>query len=276
MTCVACIGDVSIDMYVTHARRYVGGISFNIAWNLRECGAEAKVFSAIGNDDDGAAVMRTFASRDISALGVLVREGLTAQQRIIVTPSGERIFDGYRIGVLQSLCLGDFSTIRLNKFDALHIPLSDGLEALFDACAREVHGVLKIADLSVDGPNVGGLRGSVERYAEYFDLLFVGGGIHDASYIQELARSRPQHAFVLTLGREGAICFQGHSAYRQEALAVNSVVDTTGCGDGFQAAFIARWLADRDDIPSALHAGAAQGARVASYLGATPCVIAEP
>lgn len=273
MRSLACIGDVAVDFYVTIPRRHLGGISFNVAWNAREHGVDARVYSVVGTDTDGDAVLETFARRGLSNDGIVVREGITAQQRILITSDGERVFDGYRTGVLSSFCLDDLRTLDPRKIDALHIPLSDGLEALFDGVATAVHGVSKIADLSIDGPNPGGLQAAVTRYAECFDLLFIGGRSEHLSPIRELSLTHPEKVFVLTLGSKGVVSFRGGEALEQGAIPVDQVVDTTGCGDGFQGAFIARWLANRNDIRGALEAGVAQGAKVASFLGATQCVI---
>jgi sugar/nucleoside kinase (ribokinase family) len=47
------------------------------------------------------------------------------------------------------------------------------------------------------------------------------------------------------------------------------VVDTTGAGDAFDAAFLVEWLRTRD-VEAALHAGNRLGAWVARHLGAQP------
>ena len=47
------------------------------------------------------------------------------------------------------------------------------------------------------------------------------------------------------------------------------VVDTTGAGDAFAAAFIVEWLASHD-VEAALRAGNRLGAHVAAHLGAQP------
>ncbi|MGD9210986.1 MAG: PfkB family carbohydrate kinase [Desulfobacteraceae bacterium] len=43
---------------------------------------------------------------------------------------------------------------------------------------------------------------------------------------------------VLTLGSDGSIAFYGSKSYQQRTLITNNVVDTTGCGDAFQAGFV--------------------------------------
>ncbi len=275
MNSVICIGDISVDFYATIPRRNVGGISFNVAWNLRECGVDAGVCSVIGTDEDGRSILRALSERKVPRDAILVREGETAQQRILINANGERIFDGYRAGVLSTLSPADVLAVDLPRFDALHIPLSDGLEGLFEVVARDVDGIVKIADLSTDGPHPGGLRASIERYAQSFDLLFIGGCEEDRPYVQKVACDYPNALLVLTLGAQGVVAFEGTTTFEQKAISVERVIDTTGCGDGFQGAFIAHWLSNMADIPGSLRAGVVQGAKVASFLGATQCLIDE-
>jgi len=271
MKSVACIGDIGLDVYVDVPLTKIGGISFNVAWTLRQHEVDAHVFSLIGNDREGRALVQTLEHRHIPTQGLVRRDGSTAMQRIVINAEGERVFDGYRAGVLSDFACSDLPRSRLAHFDALHVPLSDGLENLFESVALEIDGITKIGDFSIDGPNPGGLLASVERYARYFDLLCVGGRSEDARNIASLARVHREKVFVVTLGSKGVVSFRGDDVYEQGARPVSTVVDTTGCGDGFQGAFIAQWLADRGDIPKALHAGVMRGAQVASFLGANEC-----
>ena len=53
----------------------------------------------------------------------------------------------------------------------------------------------------------------------------------------------------------------------QAALEVDNLIDTTGCGDAFQAAFTVSYFRD-GDIAAALFRGANQAARVLKHFGA--------
>jgi len=72
---------------------------------------------------------------------------------------------------------------------------------------------------------------------------------------------------VLTLGAGGSVAFRGRERWRQPALPLARVVDTTGCGDAFQAAFLSCWLKSQDPAAS-LRAGAEAGRDCATHLGA--------
>jgi sugar/nucleoside kinase (ribokinase family) len=274
MAKVACIGDIAIDDYVNLNVRFVGGISFNVAWNLSRLGVGAEVFSAVGYDRGGAEVLTAVAHTGLSTRTISRFPGVTARQRIIVSDGGERKFDGYTPGVLSQL--SDHIVVDqlpLERFDAVHVPLSDGMELLFQSVAHKSSPCKKIADFSVDATVNGGLETSLTNFCPYFDLVFIGGSSEDEILVRRLAQEYPSRIFVLTLGRLGSRGFKGPEEYFQEAVPVERVADSTGCGDAFQAGFITHWLSDLLDVKSALHAGAIYAAKVAGRIGATECIL---
>ena len=89
--------------------------------------------------------------------------------------------------------------------------------------------------------------------------------------INDLARAAKENKgiIVLTLGAEGSIAFQGDMSYTQKALPANKIIDTTGCGDAFQAAFTSSYFHTKD-IRTALLAGAELGRKAAMSFGGIP------
>ena len=85
------------------------------------------------------------------------------------------------------------------------------------------------------------------------DVAYFGGTPDMADTLAHIAQTH-QGVIVLTLGAEGSIAFQGSNIYTQPALPIDKVVDTTGCGDAFQAGFTSSFYENKD-IPSALLAG---------------------
>jgi fructoselysine 6-kinase len=58
-----------------------------------------------------------------------------------------------------------------------------------------------------------------------------------------------------------------HGVLAQAAIQVDNPVDSTGCGDAFQAAFTVNYFRD-GIVAAALHQGAIQAARVLNHFGA--------
>jgi sugar/nucleoside kinase (ribokinase family) len=73
---------------------------------------------------------------------------------------------------------------------------------------------------------------------------------------------------VVKRGPEGASAYRGDTHWTAPPQPI-AAVDTTGAGDGFDAAFLVEWLATRD-VSRALEQGNRLGAYVASHLGAQP------
>ena len=270
---VACLGEVVVDEYVELGARYVGGISFNVAWNLQQLGVHAEVFSLVGSDSEGYAIKELVNRHQLGQQGIKIKRGRTALQRIVVREGGDRFFDGYDAGVLPELSFQEIPEKDLRRFGAIHVPLTSGQGVLLDTIVSSVRDVCKVADFSTDSVAPHEVVPTIERYASAYDLMFIAGERQYQPAISQLAQKFPHKTFVLTLGAEGARCFVGKGIFSQPALQVRKVVDTTGCTDAFQAGFMARWLRDRDDQFGALMAGTLQAAKVAQSLGATPCAL---
>jgi fructoselysine 6-kinase len=274
MTKIACIGDIALDHYVNLNEKYVGGISFNVTWNLRQLGVDARIVSALGSDDTGRLVLETLEHTSMPRDMLLQLPGLTACQRIVLKENGERVFDGYKAGVLAEL-FDNPSLISgiVSSVDLIHTPLSDGMERLFSLVALANTNALKIADFSIDASIEGGVANALQEYAPRFDMVFLGGNPDHGGFIEELSIRHPDVTFVLTLGRLGSYGWSHGRHFHQPCIPVESVIDTTGCGDGFQAAFIASWLTNEGNLPGSLKSGAQHAAGIASRVGATGCRI---
>ena len=69
----------------------------------------------------------------------------------------------------------------------------------------------------------------------------------------------PKELLVVTLGEKGSVVFLRDSAYYVEPFKVDTVVDTTGAGDVYAAAFLTEYLRSKDPL---------RAAKVASVAGA--------
>ena len=72
--------------------------------------------------------------------------------------------------------------------------------------------------------------------------------------------------FVVTLGAAGSVAFDGGQHYDCAAVTVDDVADSTGAGDAFAAAFLARYCQD-GDVAGALNEGSHLAASVIGRIG---------
>ena len=70
---------------------------------------------------------------------------------------------------------------------------------------------------------------------------------------------------VVTLGAKGSVALVDGKKICVDAVSV-PIVDTTGCGDAFQAGFVINYIKTKN-IKYALAAGAKQAAKVAQHYG---------
>jgi fructoselysine 6-kinase len=273
---LACVGDIGTDNYTNLGLRKPGGIAFNVAFNALACGLDASIASAIGTDSEGDALSTLLADLGLDTSAVRRLGGRTARQDIDVERDGERRFVGYDKGVLTDWHLGDEDLSSIAAHDAVFVPLTDGMEGVFAAVAQITGPAIKAADFSIDYEFADFERADnvLARNCAAFDVNFLGGCHELVSMVERLAERHPARIFVLTLGAEGAIAFHQGKRYAEPAPSIRRVVDTTGCGDAFQAAFLATFAAT-GDVPASLGAGAARAAVAITHLGSTTLTLRD-
>jgi fructoselysine 6-kinase len=246
---IAAVGEVGLDLYEELGRATLGGCSCNVARAAAAAGATATLFAAVGDDLRGRDVQASLASSGLD-LRVRVETGTTALQRIRVDPDGERRFCGWEPGVIATYRLTDAELAALRDFDV--IALAD--TPAWDQCVA-LTGPRLVAYFSQDAETAWRFDG--------LDIAFVGGVATDLDRLRPLARDR---LVVLTAGAAGAWAIDRDRVVHQPSVATR-IVDTTGCGDAFQAAFIVAYFSG-SPVETALLAGARAAMTVASQLGA--------
>ena len=270
---IAAIGEITEDAYLrgeSIVARELDGISLNFARAAAFEGAEAHLFAAVGNDEAAKRIISALSSTDIVP-HLQEMEGASAVQRIKLSATGERIFDGFTAGVMRHFAPSAADLATLRSFDLIALPASPDTAHFFPRLLAwgKQNGIRTAADFSIDSPllSAAGPAEWVAPFAAHLDVAFIGGDRTHEAELQRLATST-NVLIVLTLGREGAVAFRGDNEWRVDALPVQ-VVDTTGCGDAFQAAFATAFCGGAP-IPQALQRAAQLAARVAAKRGASP------
>ena len=265
---IVCIGDCGIDHYLPDDELLVGGISANFARHARDMFPrtdDVHLVSVVGDDRNGEVVVAALADRDISC-HITRAEGLTPVQYIEVRDDGERDFVRYEAGVLRDFRLGPDEQRIAGECDLLVVPAYLQIVGLFEEVIRIPHGGRTSVDFAdfVEHPDFSLL----ERSVPYFDIGFFGLSVTEREMIRDLEHFSKEHArlLVVTLGAAGSLAFYKGRRYEQAAVRVPAVVDTTGAGDAFAAAFLSRYCY-RDDIADALASGANLAARVVQVHG---------
>jgi fructoselysine 6-kinase len=267
---IVCVGESTLDYYLDLNRGFVGGISLNFAVHSKRCGAETvALVSCVGSDSAGQLVRQKLLREGIDASHVYVEEGATAQQNIVVTPTGERIFppNGYSPGVLAGFRVSDADLEFIQQFDIVVAPLFWQIEPIFNQVMRELSfqgkRVVDFLDLSDYGQDYQAMAALIQP----LDLAFISGNQQTVDMLRPVSRQM-DGIIVVTRGAAGSTALVGGLEFNQPALQVAAAVDTTGCGDAFQAAFTVAYFS-YGDVPLALRQGARQAAEVLQHYGAS-------
>ncbi len=264
---IVVIGEVAIDRYVKQNLLFVGGIGLNFAVYAKQSGAEqVAMVGCVGDEALGAWVLATLATTGIDTSHVAVLAGKTTTCEIVVTEAAERFFPpgGYHSNVLDQLQLTATAQQFISSYAIAATQWqgagSDALLAQFLQLPRQVKRVVDFGDWRAGGAL------PLLTTLDALDLAFFSGDQTTFEFLAPLARQTPC-LIVVTLGAGGSVALTAPQPHYQPALGVDQVVDSTGCGDAFQAAFTTSYFRD-GDIPCALKRGAQQAAQVLQHFGA--------
>lgn len=264
---IVSVGECTIDHYLDLQKEFAGGISLNFAVNCKRSGAEnVSLVSCIG-EDHGLRILQELASEGVDVSHVTMKPGATARQNITLAASGDRIFPhgGYQAGVLDGYQLNDNELEFVKCHNILSSALFTQVEPLFRQVMELPFEGWRVADfLDLSDYNKG--ISVVEQVIERLTIAFISGDQETMEKLRPLSRVS-NCLIVVTLGADGSVALVKGEPIYQPSLKVTNVVDSTGCGDAFQAAFTVSYWREHD-VRSALHCGAQQAARVIQHHGA--------
>jgi sugar/nucleoside kinase (ribokinase family) len=282
------IGDIAWDIFIRPEGDLVrgsdvlgtvdvmpGGAAANVAVWARRLGADVTLIGKIGDDTLGSLMRAHLDGEGVGRHVITVCGGLSTRVGILVSADGEHSFVIDHTKVLR-LDEGDAppsledgaDAVFFNGYDIFLARSTGFLGALLAEARRRRLPVLfdpsSFALIDTFGPS------RLIEGVGPIDVLLANDAEADA-----LRAGRPLESLeawarltVVKQGPRGASAFAPGDAWHAAANPV-SVVDTTGAGDAFDAAFMVEWLATRD-VEAALRAGNRLGAHVAGHLGAQP------
>ncbi|MFN0182068.1 MAG: PfkB family carbohydrate kinase [Gemmatimonadales bacterium] len=269
---VVAVGECTVDRHLDRGVETVGGISLNFAINCRRIGAsEVALVSSVGLDDGAERVRAKLALDAVDTSRLREAPGVTATQEIRLGPGGERIFPpgGYHPGVLADLHLSAADREFIGGFDLVAVPYFRQLEHLFwPAMTAARPGAKRVVDL-LDGADLGADFAGIAPIVATADLVFLSAVPEVVESLLHWARGA-QAVIVVTHGAAGSTGLVAGQRVAVPAVPVPAaeVVDTTGCGDAFQAAFAIEYF-QSGELARALRAGATRAASVIGHVGAT-------
>jgi ribokinase len=255
-----------------------GGAGGTIAYYLARLGHKVTLAARVGADPFKEVALRHLKAEGVDMSAVQEDpEALTSTITILVTPDAERamISSG---GANRNLDAAQLKRKDVENSDALVVSaysMIGGLQrefAIKAIAAAKKAGVPVFVDLGTGAVNAAGtklmeaVKGTDYLLMNQLELQRITGreGISEAL---EGLRDQGVHQVVVKVGALGSIFWTPTETELLEGYDVDGVVDSTGSGDAFTAAFAHALLSGYDIRQSARYANIA-GALVATTTGA--------
>ena len=252
-----------------------GGGAANTPAALGRMGLPVGVFSKVGDDPNGAFLLREMARVGVDVSGIRVSaEDTTPFTFVGIHESGDRTFI-HTPGANLTLCAEDFDPDALFACDYLLYqdlwvkPKLDGPPAAEILAEAQRRGVVTLLDECWGlGPN----RQTFELLLPHCDYVLPSLDDMQAIYPGDTGEAIARRLLdlgagtvALKMGAEGALLARGEDRITVGALPVQ-VVDTTGAGDCWDAGFIAG-LMSGEDLETSARLGAACAAFCIEAVG---------
>lgn len=255
---ILCIGDPSVDyvfsvpvipttaekIVATRARKYAGGTTANVACAASRLGQTTAAMGSVGSDADGEFLLSAFREDNVNIDYVLTIAGeVSSRALIMMEPSGEKALV---YSPLQGAPASpDQMAKALSQSRVVYATPYDRVQFQQLSELAHAHGVLVAIDLEMQAAPT---RSELRLWTGVADLVFLNevtfryamGCEPSPDTVARLAEESTA-VIVVTLGSGGAIATDGAELVQHDAFEVN-VVDATGAGDGFAAAFLAAIL----------------------------------
>lgn len=261
--------------HLVGSKRSSGGSACNSIIAASYFGAKTFYSCRVANDDNGQ-----FFHHDTQAAGVTTKaadlpDGTTGKCLVMITPDAERTMNTY-LGISATLSEDDIDAEAIESSEWVYlegylVTSPTGKQAAITT--REIAEKAQVkTSLSLSDPGMVEFfkEGLQEMIGKQVDLLFCNKdeamGWTGASSIEEAVEALKLSAktFAVTLGKEGALVFDGNELQRIEGEAVEAI-DTNGAGDMFAGAFLYAITHGKDYASAAKLANHAAAKVVSQY-----------
>jgi sugar/nucleoside kinase (ribokinase family) len=234
-----------------------GGSVANTIAGFAILGGSASYIGRVQNDQLGEIFVHDMRSLGVDVRTAPVADGApTARSHILIDPDGQRTMQTY-LGACTELGVSDVTeeTVGTPKVILLEgyvwdIPEGPALAAEAIRIAKQNGSAIAVS-----------LSDSycVERHRDAFakivrddvDMVFADDdevmALYEVDKFEDVlsAIDGSDKLFVMTRSEKGSVIVEGDTKIVQEARAIEQLIDTTGAGDAYAAAFLYGWANDK-------------------------------
>ncbi|MDR1196041.1 MAG: PfkB family carbohydrate kinase [Endomicrobium sp.] len=251
-----------VDVFCETGKILPGGNALNLAVNCKKAGAQdVYLIGNIGNDKYGDIIKQAIDKYKIDRSRVYEVSGQTANHVIHIDEKGDRYFKE------NAWVSGVWADYRISMEDKKFMQSTDIIATtLYEPIFEDIISIKRESGflLSVDFHDEK-INPDWEKYFDAIDLFFISSAEKPLEKLEEWSK-RFNTIFTATLGARGSITFKNGIKHVCEAVKVNKVIDTTGCGDSYQGAFIVEYMRSKN-IKKAMQKASESAAQTLSYTG---------
>lgn len=251
------------DVFADSGKMTAGGEALNFAANA--CifpDARVSIIGAVGDDACGREVLRSIENKPVDISNIhIIKGGRTASNRIYLTEEGDRYFkeNSWDGGVDDTFELSDSDKEAICRSDIVYMTCY--CRSYGDVVSLKSCSDFKLAvdfDIRRDFDEI-------EKRLPDIDFFFISGS-EDILPVFEKWSEKYDCIFNITLAENGSVTYHKGKKYLCKAVPVMEVIDTTGCGDSYHAAFLCSYAAE-GDIQKAMAEGSAAASKTLSHIG---------
>ena len=266
-----------LEGHLVKANHASGGSAGNSMIATAQFGGPTFMTCKVANDSDGDIYIA-----DLEAAGVdhcftgLREDGTTGKCLVMITPDAERSMNTY-LGISESLSSEQLDAEAIARSEYLYVEAYQVTSPTGRAAAIKAREIAEAAgvktSLSFSDPGMVEFfrDGIQEMIGERVNLVFCnedeakGWAQSDDIDVAVEKLKAVADTFVITLGADGALTFDGETLTRIESQPVNAV-DTNGAGDMFAGAFLYA-ITRGEDFPTAGKFASLCAGRIVSQYG---------
>ena len=223
---------------------------------------DVTLLGAVGNDDYAKCIMDSIADKRINTKHLRIEPNKrTANNRTYLTEEGDRYYkeDSWDGEIVDKMLLNEKEMRVLADADAVFVHFGAG-------CFKQIVEAKQKYNfkLAVDFDTYRDFK-DMERYAPDIDYFMISGEESLLYYFEEFSK-KYDGLFNMTLAENGSVTYYKGECYRVSACGVDSVIDTTGCGDSYHAGFVCSHLIN-GDILMAMNKGAEIASETLGHYG---------
>ncbi|WP_281647284.1 adenosine kinase [Parendozoicomonas sp. Alg238-R29] len=235
--------------HLVHSRRASGGSGANTAIAASYFGSDVFYSSRVANDDNGQFYLKDMNDAGVATCSLEENDGITGKCLVLITPDAERSMNTF-LGISETLSARELDAEAIKASEYLYIEGYQVTSETGRAAAVEAHriakenGVKTALSLSDPGMVTFFREGLEQMIGDGVDLLFCNkkealewAKTEDLDEAVEFLK-KTARTFAITLGKKGALVFDGSKFIQIAPYQVEKVVDTNGAGDMFAGAFL--------------------------------------